>query len=338
MVENILKEEKFKINLSRNVPLHHIIDTVKIFEHHFESSDLKINGFIVSKKGQFFIIKKGRFFYEDRVSELFTLILKYEHIAVKYKSLFLKLNSKESVAIKNKKELILFLYFDVVLLLEIAARKQQLELDNQEEKEKIKMSLGANIEFSNIKKKRNPKKYIRSNLTQRATNAHFWNKELHSKNISFALLDVSKAIGANEIEFPFKYDENKLLILLNDFNNMLNQLNIQSRNFEIRFKKIAHYKKTGMYIKNAQCFIIDPRFSTSLYHELGHFLYETNEHFVLNGINYDENKMKEIIDNQKEHYIEKMMNHRIENLNENSEVFAYWFEDQIKHLFFNKNS
>lgn len=338
MIDNILKEKDYRINLSRNIVLNKIVNIQKIHDHNYENSPLKINGFNISKKGNYFILEKGRFFDDEKTITLFKMLNGYDEIKLKYERIFTQLNLNNKIIIKNKKQLVLFIYFELIILLELAAIKQFLSVDNENEKEKIKMILGSKVKFSEIKKKGKSKHYVRAGLAQRSNNAHYWNRCIYSKNISYELLKISKEINANEIEFPSQYDEEKLYLLLKDFNEKLIQLKIDTRDFEIRFKRIAHYKKTGMYIKNAQCFIVDPRFATSLYHELGHFLFETKTKFYLNEMEIDGDEMHNIVNKQKDNYIDYIKNHKAEELNENSEIFAYWFEDEIKKLFINKKN
>lgn len=336
MIDNILKKEKFRINLSKNVPLNKIINIEQILSYDFKNNTIKINGFSISKKGRFFIIKKGRFFNSDKFKEVYDLAIDYQDIVLKYKNMFLNINSDEAIITQNQKELISYIYYDLIILLEIAAKKQQLELNNDQEKEKIKMLLGADLEFSEVKKKKKSKHYVRPNLTERANKSFYWNNNAYSQKIDQEILSIVENINANEIEFPYTYDREKLLKLLTDFNHVLKKLGIKKRDFEIRFKKIGHYKKTGMYIKNAKCIIVDPRFSTSIYHELGHFIYEEKIDFNLHDQHYKAENLNLLTKQQKENYIEKIRIHRIEGINENSEIFAYWFEDQIETYFYKK--
>lgn len=63
MNKSILREEKYKVNLSQNIELNKIIDINKLIKHDF-SKKLIINGFYIEKKENFYFINKGQFFIQ----------------------------------------------------------------------------------------------------------------------------------------------------------------------------------------------------------------------------------------------------------------------------------
>ncbi len=110
----------------------------------------------------------------------------------------------------------------------------------------------------------------------------------------------------------------------------MNELKIENRNFELRFKKLGLYKKKGMYFKNSKTLIIDPRHSRTIFHELGHYIHETNTPFYFNGEKITKRARNKIIKANKPKYKSKFNNHRIEELDVDSETFAYWLEDTVR--------
>lgn len=340
MSDNILKKEIYRVNFSKNVEIDKLLNLNKIFEYSFEKSDLNINGFNINKKDRYFFINKGRFFNDDKLNNVFQNIInnkEYHFLLEKYKDLFHNINNKQQIITSSNTRLIEYLYYDLIINIEIAAYKHQLKIDNTIEKKAINKIIGKNINYSESRDKKQSKQYSRSNIALRSKNSVFYNKIEKSKNIPKSIEKECEKMGMNEIEFPQKYNKNKTLSLLKEINFIIDTIELHNRAFDLRFKKIAHYKKVGLYIKNAQCLIVDPRNTSSLFHELGHFIYETKSNFIIDDKKIDFNHMKNIVMNNEYKYEDKINNHKIEDSNKNSEVFAYYFEDKIQEIFKNNN-
>lgn len=339
MSENILKKELYRVNFSKNVEIDKLLNLNKIFEYPFESSDLNINGFSVNKKERYFFVNKGRFFNDEKLNNTLTNILnhkEYHFLLEKYKDLLYNISNKQQIITSSNNRLIEYLYYDLIINIEIAAYKHHLKIDNSIEKKAINKIIGKNINYSENRDKNERKNYQRSNIALRSKNGIFYNKNEKSKNIPKIIEKECEKIGMNEIEFPNRYNKSKTLSLLKEINFIIGEIKLYNRDFYLRFKKIAHYKKVGLYIKNAQCLIVDPRNTSSVFHEIGHFIYETKSSITLNGAILDFNDIKSVVTNNKYRYEHKINNHKIENNNRESEIFAYYFEDEVQKMLKNK--
>lgn len=338
MNKSILREESKKINLSKSVDISFIIKTDNIINHNFENMDLKINGFVVEKIDKYFFVNKSRFFNQKNLIEVYEKTKNYNKILLKYKNTFLNLINEREFITSDIKELILYIYYDLVINFEIASYKHSLNINNLEEKRYIDKLIGKNLEYCIKKNKKEQKEYKKSTLIQRGSNTKYWNRVIYSKELSFQIVDLSEKINPIELELPLHYENEKVISILEDFYNVLEYLKIENRNFQIRFKKIRHYKKEGLYLKNSKTLIIDPRNSQTIFHEFGHFIHETNSSFFLDGEKITKRNRNKIIKNNKSKYKYEFKNHKIEELDEESETFAYWFEDLVLNDILNKKN
>jgi hypothetical protein len=336
MIESILKKESEKINLSQSINLSNIINIDNITKHDFNKSTLKINGFSLEKKEKYFLLNKGRFFRENNFYDIYNKAKEYNNILLKYKKIFLSLKNDNKIVTSSINELTIYLYYDLIINLEIAAYKHKLDIDNNKEKLFIDKILGKKLEYSDKTIKSKKSEYKKSTLIQRSTTAKYWSRTYHTKSLEYKIANISKKINPIELEFPLKYEQKKVLNLLNDFSSVLEFLKIDNRDFEIRFKKLGLYKKEGMYLKKSKTLIIDPRHSRTIFHELGHFIYETDTPFYIDGKKITKRSRNKIIKDNKDKYQSLFKNHRIEELDVNSETFSYWFEDYIKYDILNK--
>jgi len=87
-------------------------------------------------------------------------------------------------------------------------------------------------------------------------------------------------------------------------------------------------KKYGLYIVNDKTIILDPRNIEQFKHELGHFIYENKINFQLsNKLINEEERNSIIIEHQNVYSLSNYKNYETYNLD--SEIFAYWFENNI---------
>tara|TARA_B100002019_G_C21255825_1_gene593788 strand:- start:162 stop:1190 length:1029 start_codon:yes stop_codon:yes gene_type:complete len=334
---NILKEKEKIINLSQSVNLNELVDTNKILKHNFEKNNLKINGFEIKKEGKYYFINKGKLFNENKLFSIYNLIKKYNNVFYKYKDLFIKLIEEKRIITSSLNLLFNYIYFELIIYLGIASYKHNLNINNNIEKEKINKIVGKKLKYSQKRTKKTGKEYVRTGLVQRTRNSKYWTRYEYSKNIDNSIVSILKNINIYELELPASYEKNKVKKLLEDLEYVLNFLKIENRSFEVRFKKLGLYKKEGMYLKNAKCIIVDPRYAKTLFHELGHFLYETNTSFLYKNKKLNKKDIDNIVKENSSKYENKLVNHKIEELDEKSEIFAYWFEDFIlKNIISNK--
>jgi hypothetical protein len=220
-----------------------------ILSHDFEKSSLKINGFLINKKERYYFLNKGRFFKDENIFKTYSKIREYNQIALKNREIFLNLKNSEQIVTSDINHLICYLYYDLIVNFEIAAYKHNLDMDYEEEKKAIQKILGKKIEYSNKKNKKTQTDYRKSTLVQRASNTKYWHRFIHSLNLEYSIIKTAKKINPIELELPLRYDSEKVYKILNDLSNVLSFLEIKNRDFEIRFKKLGHYKKEGMYLK-----------------------------------------------------------------------------------------
>ena len=83
-----------------------------------------------------------------------------------------------------------------------------------------------------------------------------------------------------------------------------------------------------MFIKNANTIILDPRKLNHIVHELGHYLYENGLAFTLNRKRIYKHNFKKIIKDNKNKFDLKRYE-KYEDYDLDSEVFAFWFENNI---------
>lgn len=337
MNKSILREEKYKVNLSQNIELNKIIDINKVIKHDF-SKKLIINGFYIEKKENFYFINKGQFFDNNNIFNIYNLIKKYNDIFIKYKDILNKLLDDKPIITSSIDSLISYVYYEVIAFIEIAIYKHKYDLDNAYEKEKINQLLGKRLEYSKKQNKIKTKEYVKTKLTQRTVTAKYWNLSGCSNKLDSSIIKIANNLKLRELELPRLYEKNKVINLLSDFEYILDTLNIKNRKFELRFKKIGLYRKRGMYLKNAECLIVDPRYSDTLFHELGHFIHETNTIFYIDNKKITKASRKKIIKDNEYKYQNQLKNHKIEELDSNSEIFAYWFEDMIKNDILNNKT
>lgn len=331
--ENILKKEnKYIINLSGNVEIEKILDVDLILNFDYSTTFLKLNNMIINKKENFYFIEKSDCFDKLKLIKTVKKIMDHNLLFLKYRGVLTKLQSDKKIITSDEKMVLKYVYYELFILLEIASIKHNKGINYDLEKDLIQKIIGYKYIFSEKRKVKQKKEYVRSKISERGSNVKYWNKLNYSTDLPENIIHLAKKIAMNELELPLKYDENNVVKLLSALDLILNKLEIKNRNFTLRFKKLKHYKKVGLYIKNAKCIIVDPRYTSSLFHELGHFLYETKTVFQYKNEKITQKKKEKIIEKHKEKYKNNLIIHKIEELNENSEVFAYWFEDEISKL------
>jgi len=220
---------------------------------------------------------------------------------------------------KNSLEIIKYLYFEIYYYLNLYEKEI---IDLIEFKKNI-------INFLNIEKRKYKLNQNKNRNLLIANNSSY----LYSKNKKelFLYKDLIKEIGFQELEIPQGFLRRELGNFLNQILFLKKRLNIKKFNFILRIKRIKKYKKNGMFIKNANTIILDPRELKNFIHELGHYIYENNLAFNFNNKRIYKNSFNKIIkdiDNNNDIILNKYS--KYEDYELDSEIFAFWFEKIFK--------
>lgn len=120
------------------------------------------------------------------------------------------------------------------------------------------------------------------------------------------------------VEIPYDKDRENIISFFKDLIMFKEKIKLKKWNFNLRIKKTKK-ENCGMYIVNANTIIIDPRTPESIYHEIGHYVYENNLSFTFKNKRIYRYMFKKIIERNKKRNIP------------NSEIFAIWFEEMFKN-------
>jgi len=177
------------------------------------------------------------------------------------------------------------------------------------------------------------------NLTNRENNSNSKNKSFLVSNKQSIELPRDKALypslegfrrnlGFVLLEVPNDFKRDETFKFLRDIKSFIDEIGLKKVKTNFRIRKILKIKKNGMFIVNANTLVIDPRSPKKVIHEIGHYIYENGLAFNLNGKRIYKNQFKSII--KKNQGIEKIDLSKYEDYDKDSEIFAYWFEDQFK--------
>lgn len=322
-MNTILKDETLKIDLKKKINLSKIIDTS--WTDRLNIENFEFNNLNISYKEPFFIINNNKLNFDFK----YNIPL---YIKSKYSKFILDLNEKESIIVTDKDILLKYVYLDVYIYLELIFEKINKKENYIYYVDKINDIINNNnIEFKVDNKDKNTGKFWkRKELLEKNENALEWNDN-NRIIINTEITVLLQNINANIVEIPQLYDKNKLVYGLKYINNILNSLNIKNRNFKLRFKKLKLYKKEGMFFKNNNTIIVDPRNINAFKHELGHYIFENNIPMTLNNKRlYKQDYINIIKKIKKENKNTNLINniHSLEDYEIESEIFAYWFEQQ----------
>lgn len=223
-----------------------------------------------------------------------------------YKGLF-----NERMIITNIKILISYILLEFHLLIENFNQKN---INVNELKENLGILLNKKFEQTN--KTKNTELLITYKTSYELP---------RDKNRFPHLNALMKEIGILSIELPFAFQREATEDFLHGLLEFKEKYKIKNLKFHLKIKKIKKYKATGLYIKNANTIIIDPRHMHSIFHEIGHHIFEKKVPFSINGkriyASYFEKLSSkiEIAEEYKE----------IEGYDLKSEKFAFWFDGNI---------
>ena len=274
-INNLLKIEAIKNSINGN----------KIFENKCGKSIKNISGFFCKRikiNIELFNKLSNSIFYKDYLPYL-----------------------EEKFNTKSVEEVIKYLHIEYFILVDLF----NLKLISHSE---IKNFLNLNFDKDDFIKNSNLLITNKQSfeLTEKSIDSFVSGKNKPLKNEVVVLF---KELGITLIEIPQFYKLDLLVSFLEEVKELKKRLEIDNFSFKLRFKKIKHFKKDGMYIVNDKTIIVDPRKPKAFIHELGHYIFENKIDINLFNIGIQCNNK----------YIK---NSKIETYSIESENFAYNFE------------
>lgn len=289
--------KKIKVSSTQNVEINSLlkveslkslIDGQKVFENKFGKSIKNISGFFCKRKNiAAFLIEK----------------IKNSNFNKDYSAYL-----QETYHTKSSEEVIKFLFLEYFILIDLF----NLRLINELE---FKNYLSLNSEKEEFFKNSN---LLITNkqafeLTEETISKFVSGKNKALKNQIVALI---KDLGIPLVEIPQFYNLELLINFLKEVKEIKEKLAIDSLSFKLRFKKIKHFKKDGMYIVSDKTIIVDPRKPKAFTHELGHYVFEENINFELPKFEIKTNTLNKS---------------KFESYSVESENFAYSFESYLNN-------
>ena len=319
----------FNCILNDNINSLNIIKNNKIkFKEKLEFTDI-INLKLLKKelnKNEFFIFKDKKIIITNnnysgfkkptKINELLNKIDKKKLIIYQpYLENFIYSSSLEEIS-KN-------IFIDYLILI---------DLYNNGQIDKNYLVNYLDININDIKKINSIKNYdlMQTNKLSFELKSDTFSKFLKGKNVELKkeIISSFENLGLIMVEIPFNYNLLNLANFFKELEEFKNNLNIKKFNFILRFKKIKKYKKTGMFVSKANTIILDPRSINTIYHEIGHWIYENKLPFSIKGKRIFKKNFNKIINNFKDNVSLKNYQ-KYENYDLKSEIFAVWFENLI---------
>ena len=324
MLNNILKDKAIEVDVLALKDVRRLFFTRYIS---YQYENLGKYGVVRKKIGNYTLLKG--------LSEALHIpagIEAYSEIYKRYISEIQDVANNRDIVAKTPLEENTYIFLTEILYLEILLHKIRNGQSYSASLKKFNLLTKNRFSLINIDNENGNKhnKKGRASLTEPNTNAFIWTRR-DRQPITFNINQLISKINPELIEIPHDYDEKRLLTALTYINDILNNLNIKSRDFIIRFKKLGAYKKKGMYIKPSKTIVLDAKHVHLFQHELGHYLYEENISFIYKGETYNRKKMEDVITYEKivdtniEEYLKAIIRHD-EGYKIDSEIFANWFE------------
>lgn len=318
-VDILIKEQKYDYNVKCN----HVSDVVDLRE----IKTLLNNGYYKNIK----IIRDNIYYAEKIINpEILELILENkEIIAEESKYLFENFKSPffEEIVIYYLVELVILINFKNKKIIDLKNFYKYLTMLDYVPKNYLN-SLKQIV----FKKSKINKKPFQKNINILITNKNSYEFPRNIKNLkNIKIVDLIKNINIPLLEIPANKDSQKIIIFLNDILKVKNSLNLKKWNFSLRIKKTKK-NNNGMYIKNANTIIIDPRSPEAFYHELGHYIYENKLAFTQKDKRYYPCHFENLAEKFRKDHFDKINIKRseLEDYSDNSEIFAIWFDSFIK--------
>lgn len=322
-MSSILKEKKISLDLESNFSISKFVDTVSIKRKIEQEDSLILNNTRIIKQDGLYYVKS--FKNLDKLLNEF-LSLKLEVISIVNFIEHLMLDKE--IIVRKSSDVLLFSYIELLFIYYILQSKYKNahKTDLYLYLKRITDIVGKQVLIKVSKDKSSGLRWTRSTLLETAMGSIEWVRDKYHPYISDkANLHLNK-INARLVEIPKDYDLNKLEYTLKEMSSILDDFKIEKRDFIIRFRKIKKLKKTGLFIVAANTIILDPRESSSFKHELGHYVFENKISINVSGKSLYPKDFSKIVDKNKAQYAGLLEQHRIEDYKEDSEVFAYSFE------------
>lgn len=321
-MKSILKESKISINLEESFSVKRFIDVTNLTERLKYETSLIINNTRINKVNGLFYVKSFK--------SIDNLLKSFLELDLESKSIFHYIENimlDKEIIIKKTADVLIFSYIDLLFNYYLLrsnknnAEKVDIYLSN------ISKIIGREVIIKGNNNKFSGNTWTQSTLLETAMGSIEWVRDKTHPYISYNANKYLNEINAKIVEIPKDYDLKKLENSLQDISTILNEFKVNKRDFIIRFRKIRKLKKTGLFIVAANTIVLDPRETDSFKHELGHYIYENKVPVEIHGRLIKDNDFQKIINENCFKYSGLLKKHKIEDYKENSEIFAYSFEN-----------
>lgn len=144
------------------------------------------------------------------------------------------------------------------------------------------------------------------------------------------LQSAAQSMNPLEIEHQHDVKPDLLLSVLSDYSRALDGLEIENRDFHLRFRKTGNHHFAGCYHPPTKTIVVDPRHTEVFYHELGHYLHIEGVPFVYKRKRYSLDDMEAAIDSSWPTYIDEVSGYKhYDDDDYRPEVFARWFSHEV---------
>lgn len=319
LVDILIKEQKYDYNVKCN----HVSDIVNLRE----IKTLLKDGFCKSIN----IVRDNIYYAEKKINpEIWKLILENKEIITE-ESKYLSENFKsaffDEIVIYYLVELVILINFKNKTIIDIKTFYKYLTMLDYVPKNYLN-----SLKHMVFNKRKINRKTFQKNINILITNKNSYEFPRNIKNLkNIKMVDLINNINIPLLEIPANKDTEKNIIFLNDMLKVKNSLNLKKWNFSLRIKKTKK-NNDGMYIKNANTIIIDPRSPEAFYHELGHYIYENKLAFTKNEKRYYPCHFKNLAEKFRKDHFDKINIKRseLEDHSDSSEIFAIWFDSILK--------
>lgn len=198
-----------------------------------------------------------------------------KHFNEESQTLLLNMYESKIFSIKQKKKILCYLHLDWIIALQLLKSNdnentyimEYLQFETGKDLKKIRR-INSVSSRSNIYTLNQDSVIINFLDPSKSKNIDKLSKDNYSltlKNPLISFLEISKGFDNNKLKDCLKWI-NKLCIKINKTNIIDNDMK-----FSLKIRKIKRTNKKGMYIKNQNTLIVDPRYMNSFAHELGHW-------------------------------------------------------------------
>jgi len=320
-MKSILKESRLSINLEESFSLKRFIDVTALTKRLNNETSIILNNTRINKVNGLFYVKSFKSI-ETVLKSFLTLDLEINSILLYVENTML---DKEMI-IKKPADVLLFTYIDLLFNYYLLKSNQDNEDAMAIYLSNISKIVNKEVIIKGQKDQVSGSTWVQSTLLQTAIGSIEWIRDKTHPYISYNANKYLNDINAQLVEIPKDYDLQRLEHSLKEIASILNEFKVEKRDFIIRFRKIKKLKKTGLFIVAANTIILDPRETDSFKHELGHYVFENKIPVEVGGNILKFNDFKFIVENNRDIYSGLLTKHKIEDYNENSEIFAYSFE------------